>query len=93
MPTRLPTPCRGFCTISRSALLLPSRSKVMGSLCFVFIFISLLAHGSTHGPGSCNHGRGLCRMGNCIPGEYLAKYCFKPVILCCKPLSPTSTKS
>ncbi|NP_001384682.1 gallinacin-12 [Gallus gallus] len=93
MPSRLPTPCRGFCTISRSALLLPSRTKAMRNLCFVFIFISLLAHGSTHGPDSCNHDRGLCRVGNCNPGEYLAKYCFEPVILCCKPLSPTPTKT
>nr|AJW76440.1 beta-defensin 12 [Chrysolophus pictus] len=69
----------------------------MGNLCFMFIFISLLAHGkaggSTHGPDSCNHDGGLCRVGSCIPGEYLAKYCFEPVILCCKPLSPTATKS
>nr|BBP06533.1 avian beta-defensin 12 [Coturnix japonica] len=65
----------------------------MGNLCVVFIFISLLAHGSTQGPDSCNHDRGLCRMGKCIFGEYLAKYCFKPIILCCKPLSLTPTKT
>lgn len=56
-------------------------------------FHSLLSAGSTHGPDSCNHDRGLCRVGNCNPGEYLAKYCFEPVILCCKPLSPTPTKT
>ncbi|NXL89858.1 GLL12 protein, partial [Alectura lathami] len=65
----------------------------MGILWLVLIFVSLLAHGGAHGPDSCNHERGLCRVGNCIPGEYLANYCFEPIILCCKTLSPTPTKS
>ncbi|EOA95212.1 Gallinacin-12, partial [Anas platyrhynchos] len=53
----------------------------------------LLSTGHTHGPDSCNHEGGLCRVGNCIPGEYLAKYCFEPVILCCKSPSTTTAKS
>ncbi|NXP24324.1 GLL12 protein, partial [Scytalopus superciliaris] len=60
---------------------------------FIFIFVSLTQHGDAHGPEGCNHERGLCRVGNCIPGEYLARYCFEPIILCCKSLAPTTTKS
>ncbi|KFO77424.1 Gallinacin-12 [Cuculus canorus] len=60
---------------------------------FVLIFISLSSHGGAHGPDSCNHIGGLCRVGNCVSGEYLARYCFEPIILCCKLLSPTTTKS
>uniref|UniRef100_A0A8B9VCK3 Beta-defensin n=1 Tax=Anas zonorhyncha TaxID=75864 RepID=A0A8B9VCK3_9AVES len=93
MPSRLPTARRGFCKIPRSALLLSSRTQAMGILGLVLIFISLITHGHTHGPDSCNHEGGLCRVGNCIPGEYLAKYCFEPVILCCKSPSPTTAKS
>lgn len=63
MPSRLPTPCRGFCTISRSALLLPSRTKAMRNLCFVFIFISLLAHGKAGG-GKLGNRRKLSSLCN-----------------------------
>ncbi|KFO99758.1 Gallinacin-12 [Calypte anna] len=65
----------------------------MGILGFLFIFGSLITHGDAHGPESCNHEGGLCRVGNCISGEYLASYCFEPIILCCKSLSPTTTES
>nr|AJW76455.1 beta-defensin 12 [Garrulax canorus] len=71
----------------------------MGILVLVFIFISLAQHGKTrkawdaHGPDSCNHRGGLCRVGTCVSGEFLAQFCFEPVILCCKNLSPTSTES
>ncbi|XP_040406594.1 gallinacin-12-like [Cygnus olor] len=93
MPSRLPTARRDFCKIPRSALLLSSRTQAMGTLGLVLIFISLIAHGHAHGPDSCNHEGGLCRVGNCIPGEYLAKYCFEPIILCCKSLPLTTVKS
>ncbi|XP_067150963.1 gallinacin-12-like [Apteryx mantelli] len=93
MLSSMPTAYRGFCKVSRSALLLSSRSKAMGILWFILIFISLTTHGNAHGPESCNHEGGLCRVGNCIPGEYLASYCFEPIILCCKGLSPTTIKS
>ncbi|KGL75933.1 Gallinacin-12, partial [Tinamus guttatus] len=56
----------------------------MGILWFFLIFISLTAHGNAYGPGSCNHEGGLCRVGNCASGEYLAGFCFEPIILCCK---------
>ncbi|OWK50016.1 Gallinacin-12 [Lonchura striata] len=49
--------------------------------------------GDAHGPASCNHGGGLCRMGSCVSGEYVAQYCFEPIILCCKNLSPATTES
>ncbi|NXQ28088.1 GLL12 protein, partial [Alaudala cheleensis] len=65
----------------------------MGILVLVFVLISLAWHGDAHGPDSCHHGGGLCRVGTCVPGEYLAQFCFEPVILCCKNLSPTSTES
>ncbi|NWS18223.1 GLL12 protein, partial [Pachyramphus minor] len=65
----------------------------MRILMFIFIFISLTQHGDAHGPEGCNHEGGLCRVGNCISGEYLAQFCFEPIILCCKNLPPTSTHS
>ncbi|NXB43032.1 GLL12 protein, partial [Leucopsar rothschildi] len=65
----------------------------MGILVLVFMFISLTQHGDAHGPESCSHGGGLCRMGTCASGEYLAQYCFEPIILCCKNLSPVTTES
>ncbi|KFV73973.1 Gallinacin-12 [Dryobates pubescens] len=65
----------------------------MGILCFILIFISLPTHGDAYGPDSCNYEGGLCRVGNCISGEYLARFCFEPIILCCKSLSHTTTKS
>ncbi|XP_071403839.1 gallinacin-12-like [Pithys albifrons albifrons] len=65
----------------------------MGILMVIVIFVSLTQHGDAHGPEGCNHGGGLCRVGNCISGEYLTQYCFEPIILCCKSLSPTTTKS
>ncbi|NXP33496.1 GLL12 protein, partial [Leiothrix lutea] len=65
----------------------------MGILVLVFIFIFLAQHGDAHGPDSCNRGGGLCRVGTCVSGEYPAQFCFEPVILCCKNLSPTSTES
>ncbi|NWI86100.1 GLL12 protein, partial [Pitta sordida] len=65
----------------------------MGILVLVLIFISLTQHGAAHGPDVCKHNGGLCRVGNCISGEYLAQFCFKPVILCCKNLSLATTKS
>ncbi|NXQ37766.1 GLL12 protein, partial [Catharus fuscescens] len=65
----------------------------MGILVLVFIFISLAQHGDAQGPESCKHGGGLCRVGTCVCGEYLAQYCFEPIILCCKNLSPSTTES
>ncbi|NXG11869.1 GLL12 protein, partial [Sakesphorus luctuosus] len=65
----------------------------MGILMVIVIFISLTQHGNARGPEDCNHEGGLCRVGNCVAGEYLAQYCFEPIILCCKSLSPTTTKS
>ncbi|NWS37696.1 GLL12 protein, partial [Probosciger aterrimus] len=74
----------------------------MGILRFMLIFISLMGHGDADGPFSCKHGggachckqeRGFCRLGSCEPGEYLAKYCFEPIILCCKNLTPPSANS
>ncbi|NWV02153.1 GLL12 protein, partial [Ptilonorhynchus violaceus] len=65
----------------------------MGILVLVFIFISLTQHGGAHGPDSCNHGGGLCRVGNCDSGEYPAQFCFEPIILCCKNSSPVDTGS
>ncbi|NWV62133.1 GLL12 protein, partial [Malurus elegans] len=65
----------------------------MEILVLVFIFISLAQHGDADGPESCKHGGGLCRVGTCISGEYLAQYCFEPIILCCKNSSPASTES
>ncbi|CAN8205090.1 unnamed protein product [Coccothraustes coccothraustes] len=65
----------------------------MGILVLVFIFISLTQHGDANGPDSCTQGGGLCRVGSCVSGEFLAQYCFEPVILCCKSLSPASTES
>uniref|UniRef100_H0ZST6 Beta-defensin n=1 Tax=Taeniopygia guttata TaxID=59729 RepID=H0ZST6_TAEGU len=66
----------------------------MGILVLVFIFISLTQHGkNAHGPDSCNHGGGLCRMGSCVSGEYVAQYCFEPIILCCKNPTPATTES
>ncbi|NXR79843.1 GLL12 protein, partial [Pycnonotus jocosus] len=65
----------------------------MGILVLVFIFISLAQHGDADGPESCNHRGGLCRVGVCVSGEYLAQYCFEPIILCCKNLSLTTTES
>ncbi|NWY67666.1 GLL12 protein, partial [Erithacus rubecula] len=65
----------------------------MGILVFVFIFISLAQHGDAQGPDSCNHGGGLCRVGSCDSGEYLAQYCFEPIILCCKNLPPSTPES
>ncbi|NXK22640.1 GLL12 protein, partial [Arenaria interpres] len=65
----------------------------MGILWFILIFVSLTYHGDAYGPDSCKHDGGLCRLGNCVSGEYLANYCFQPIILCCKTLSPTTTKS
>ncbi|KAM9297948.1 LOW QUALITY PROTEIN: gallinacin-12-like [Morus bassanus] len=91
MPSSMPAARRGFCKITHA--LLSSRTKAMGILWFILIFISLTSHGDAHGPDSCNHEGGLCRVGNCIPGEYLARYCFEPIILCCKNLSPTTVKS
>ncbi|KQK81120.1 hypothetical protein AAES_85046 [Amazona aestiva] len=41
----------------------------------------------------CRQENGFCRLGACEPGEYLAKYCFEPIILCCKNLTPLSAKS
>ncbi|KFP45035.1 Gallinacin-12, partial [Chlamydotis macqueenii] len=61
----------------------------MRILWFILIFVSLMGHGDAHGPEDCNHEGGLCRVGNCISGEYLSSYCFEPIILCCKSLSPT----
>lgn len=49
--------------------------------------------GDAHGPDSCNQAGGLCRMGTCVSGEYLAQFCFEPVILCCKNPSPATTES
>ncbi|NWX29366.1 GLL12 protein, partial [Notiomystis cincta] len=65
----------------------------MGILVLVFVFVSLAQHGAAQGPESCNHGGGLCRVGTCIPGEFLAQYCFEPIILCCRSLSPATTES
>ncbi|KFZ61209.1 Gallinacin-12 [Antrostomus carolinensis] len=65
----------------------------MGILWFILIFISLTDHGDAHGPDICNHKGGLCRIANCISGEYSTQYCFEPIILCCKSLSPAITKS
>uniref|UniRef100_A0A672UJE7 Beta-defensin-like domain-containing protein n=1 Tax=Strigops habroptila TaxID=2489341 RepID=A0A672UJE7_STRHB len=74
----------------------------MGILWFMLIFISLMGHGDAQGPSSCKHEggpcsckqqRGLCRLGSCEPGEYLGGYCFEPIILCCKILTPPSAKS
>ncbi|KFP63856.1 Gallinacin-12 [Cariama cristata] len=65
----------------------------MEILWFILIFISLTGHGDAYGPDSCNHEGGLCRVGKCITGEYLARYCFEPVILCCKSLSRATTKN
>ncbi|NXF74616.1 GLL12 protein, partial [Sclerurus mexicanus] len=65
----------------------------MEILTLIFIFISLTQYGDAQGPEGCNHEGGLCRVGNCISGEYLAQYCFEPIILCCKSLSPATTKS
>ncbi|NXF08048.1 GLL12 protein, partial [Smithornis capensis] len=65
----------------------------MGILVLVLIFISLTQHGGAHGPDVCNHNGGLCRVGNCVSSEYLTLYCFEPIILCCKNLSPANTKS
>ncbi|NWH94111.1 GLL12 protein, partial [Aegithalos caudatus] len=65
----------------------------MGILVVVFMFISLAQHGEADGPGSCTHGGGLCRVGSCASGEYLAQYCFEPIILCCKNLPPAPTDS
>ncbi|XP_049675045.1 gallinacin-12-like [Accipiter gentilis] len=93
MPSSMPAAHRGFCKISRSALLFSSRTKAMGILWFILIFVSLTSHGDAHGPDRCNHEGGLCRVGNCVSGEYLARYCFEPIILCCKSLSPTTAKS
>ncbi|XP_061845585.1 gallinacin-12-like [Colius striatus] len=83
---------RGFCKISHSALQFYSRTKAMGILWFILIFISLTSHGDAHGPDNCKHKGGLCRVGNCISGERLSRYCFKPIILCCKSFSPTTAK-
>ncbi|XP_062427207.1 gallinacin-12-like [Rhea pennata] len=93
MLSNMPTAYRGFCKISLSALLFSSRTKAMRILWFILIFISLATHGNAHGPDSCNHEGGLCRVGNCVAGEYLASYCFEPIILCCKSLSLTTAKS
>ncbi|KFQ55322.1 Gallinacin-12, partial [Nestor notabilis] len=58
--------------------------------------------GDALGPFSCKHEgglclckqeRGLCRLGSCEPAEYLAGFCFEPIILCCKYLTPPSAKS
>ncbi|KFP84922.1 Gallinacin-12 [Acanthisitta chloris] len=65
----------------------------MRILTLIFIFISLTQHGDAHGPDSCKQEGGLCRVGNCISGEYLAQYCFEPIILCCKSLTPPTSKS
>ncbi|NXI55673.1 GLL12 protein, partial [Chloroceryle aenea] len=65
----------------------------MRILWFILIFICLTGHGDAHGPDRCNYEGGLCRVGSCISGEYLAGYCFEPIILCCKHLSLTTTKS
>ncbi|NWQ81996.1 GLL12 protein, partial [Columbina picui] len=65
----------------------------MGILWFIFIFISLTGHGDAHGPDICNHAGGLCRVGNCISGEYLTSYCFEPIILCCRFVLPTAKKN
>ncbi|NXI39309.1 GLL12 protein, partial [Galbula dea] len=65
----------------------------MEILWFICIILSLISHGDAHGPDSCNQEGGLCRVGSCVSGEYLASYCFEPIILCCKSLSPTTTKS
>ncbi|NWR41510.1 GLL12 protein, partial [Regulus satrapa] len=65
----------------------------MGILVLVFILISLTQHGDAHGPDSCNHGGGLCRVGTCVAGEFLAHYCFEPIILCCKNLSAAAAES
>uniref|UniRef100_A0A8C4TXI9 Beta-defensin n=1 Tax=Falco tinnunculus TaxID=100819 RepID=A0A8C4TXI9_FALTI len=93
MPSSMPAAHRSFCKISHSALQFSSRTKAMEILCFILIFISLTSHGDAHGPDNCNHEGGLCRVGNCVSGEYLASYCFEPIILCCKSLSPTTAKS
>ncbi|KFQ21712.1 Gallinacin-12 [Merops nubicus] len=65
----------------------------MGILWFILVFSCLTRPGDAHGPETCSHEGGLCRVGYCLSGEYLAGYCFHPIILCCKRLSPTPTKS
>ncbi|XP_064002901.1 gallinacin-12-like [Pogoniulus pusillus] len=65
----------------------------MEILWFIFIFLSLTSHGDAYGPESCNSDGGLCRVGSCVSGEYLARFCFEPIILCCKRVSHTATKS
>ncbi|XP_061228122.1 gallinacin-12-like [Neopsephotus bourkii] len=96
----VPATHRGFCMIS--GLHFSSRTKAMEILWFMLIFISLMGHGDAHGPLSCKHeggachcrqDRGFCRLGTCEPGEYLAKYCFEPIILCCKNLTYSTAKS
>ncbi|KAM4680683.1 gallinacin-12-like [Amazona ochrocephala] len=100
MPPSVPATHSGFCTIS--GLRFSSRTKAMGILWFMLIFISVMGHGGAHRPLGCkNEGgachcrqeNGFCRLGACEPGEYLAKYCFEPIILCCKNLTPLSAKS
>ncbi|NXF91744.1 GLL12 protein, partial [Eubucco bourcierii] len=65
----------------------------MEILWFIFIFLSLTRHGDAYGPESCNYEGGLCRVGSCVSSEYLARFCFEPIILCCKSWSHTTTKS
>ncbi|NXT77003.1 GLL12 protein, partial [Zapornia atra] len=64
----------------------------MGILWFILIFVSLTSQGDAHGPDSCKQEGGLCRMGSCDPGEHPARYCFEPIILCCKSVAPTTAK-
>uniref|UniRef100_A0A8V5FP85 Uncharacterized protein n=1 Tax=Melopsittacus undulatus TaxID=13146 RepID=A0A8V5FP85_MELUD len=93
MPPGVAATHRGFCTIS--GLRFSSRINAMGIL-WLMIFITFMGHGGAHGPLDCKHEgsaclcrqeRGFCRLGTCEPGEYLAKYCFEPIILCCKNLT------
>ncbi|KFU93070.1 Gallinacin-12, partial [Chaetura pelagica] len=58
----------------------------MGILWLFLIFASLASHGHVHAqsPEICHRGGGFCRVGYCDSGEYPTKYCFEPVILCCK---------
>ncbi|NXH10390.1 GLL12 protein, partial [Bucco capensis] len=61
----------------------------MRMLWLLLLFISLSSHGDAAGPGSCGQAAGLCRVGSCASAEYLASFCFQPIILCCKPWPST----
>ncbi|XP_074676944.1 uncharacterized protein LOC141921911 isoform X2 [Strix aluco] len=73
MPSSMPAAHRGFCKISCSALRFSRRTKAMGILWFILIFVSLTSHGDAHGPDSCNREGGLCRVGNCISGNTVTR--------------------